>query len=282
MNKFNVWRVLIETSPRHAYANMAIDEVLLEGQIRGEFPPTVRFYRWQPPAISIGCCQNIETIDVAACQLNNIVLVRRITGGRAIFHKHDFTYSIAAREDNPVISGTIMETYRKISHALLAGMRELGVQAVLSPGEKKLAGSGAACFDAASRYELTAGGKKLIGSAQRRKQGAVLQQGSLPLEDTSEMLFNLLKFKDQLQRLQARENYKKKATSLAEVLGRVATFSEVAAALLKGMADVFGIKLIPGGLSPEEVAQVEILQATKYASPDWNLFGERKKNQTLH
>lgn len=280
MSGSQAWRVIVETGPQDAYTNMAVDEALLEGQIRGESPPTIRFYSWRPPAISLGYTQKIETIDIAACRLSGIEVVRRITGGRAILHEGDFTYSITARDDNPVVQGTLMDTYRKISQALLSGLQKLGVQAAFSPGDRDAYGGGAACFAASSRYELTVSGKKLIGSAQRRKQGAVLQQGSLPLRDTSERLFSLLQFADPGQRALAHEQYLKKATSLSEALCRQVSFSDVAAALLDGMTGAFQIEMAPGRLHAGEIASAERLRSARYASPDWNFSVPQRQPAT--
>ena len=295
MSSSQVWRVIIDLE-QDAYTNMAVDEALFEGQIGGGSPPTVRFYSWRPPAISLGYAQKIETIDLESCRFSGISMVRRITGGRAILHEGDFTYSITAREDNPVVQGTLMDTYRKISHALLAGLQQLGVQAAFSPGDKDPdtgagsvpasapgalwarrphpvapgASGAAACFAATSRYELTVKGKKIIGSAQRRKQVAVLQQGSLPLQDNSKKLFNLLQFSDPGQRASAHERYLKKATSLYEVLCRPVTFDDVASAFLRGMRSAFQVELASGCLHPDEIAQAERLRGSKYSSHAWN------------
>jgi lipoate-protein ligase A len=263
---------------RDACTNMAVDEVLFDGQIRGEAPPTLRFYSWRPPAISLGYAQKIATVDLEACRLSGISVVRRITGGRAILHEGDFTYSITARESNPVVQGTLMDTYRKISQALLTGLQQLGVQAAFSPGDKD-PGAGtasvsgaAACFAATSRYELTVNGRKIIGSAQRRKEGAVLQQGSLPLQDTSKKLFSLLQFSDPSQRLLAHERYLSRATSLDEALHHPVTFDDVAAAFLGGMGSSFQVELAPGCLHPDEIEQAEDLCSSKYSSHAWNFL----------
>jgi lipoate-protein ligase A len=277
LSSSQVWRVIIDHE-QDAYTNMAVDDALFEGQIRGESPPTLRFYSWRPPAISLGYAQKIATIDLESCRLSGISVVRRITGGRAILHEGDFTYSITAREDNPAVQGTLMDTYRKISQALLAGLQQLGLQAAFSPGDKDPcaghapASGAAACFAATSRYELTINGKKIIGSAQRRKQGAVLQQGSIPFQDTSKKLFSLLQFSDPGQRTLAHERYLKKATSLYEALCRPVTFDDVAAAFLGGMGSAFQVELAPGCLHPDEIEQAERLRCSKYSSHAWN-FG---------
>jgi lipoate-protein ligase A len=290
MNNSQAWRVIVDLE-QDAFTNMAIDEALFEGQIGGGSPPTVRFYSWHPPTVSLGYAQKIETIDLESCRASGISVVRRITGGRAILHEGDFTYSITARENNPVVQGTLMDTYRKISHGLLAGLQQLGVQAAFSPGEKNpcgepvlrpgvspdaeedTRGSSAACFAATSRYELTVEGRKIIGSAQRRRQGAVLQQGSLPLQDSSNKLFSLLWFSDPWQRLLAHERYLKRATSLYEALHRPVTFDDVAAAFLSGMKSAFQVDLAPGCLHPDEITQAVGLRS-KYATQAWNFMAK--------
>ena len=276
MNGLPAWRLIMDPEPQDAYTNMAVDEALLEGQIGGGPPPTIRFYSWRPPAVSLGYTQAIETINLESCRTSGIGVVRRTTGGRAILHVDDFTYSITAREDNPIVQGTLMDTYRKISLALLASLQQLGVEAAFAPGDRNpdagTAFSGAAaCFAASSQYELTAGGKKIIGSAQRRKEGAVLQQGSLPLQDVSQKLFSLLQFDDPEQRTLAHERYLKKATSLSEVLGRPVTFTDVATAFLEGMRSTFQVEMVPGRLHPDESARAERLRNSKYATQAWNL-----------
>jgi lipoate-protein ligase A len=279
MSSSQPWRLIMDIEPQDAYTNMAEDEALLNGQIGNGSQPTIRFYSWRPAAISLGYAQDIATIDLEACRISGIGVVRRITGGRAILHEDDFTYSITARDDNPIVQGTLMDTYRKISQALLAGLQQLGVQTAAfargdrNPNSNSTAGDAAACFAASSRYELTVGGKKIIGSAQRRKQGAVLQQGSLPLQDHSKKLFDLLRFSEPDQRTVAHEHYTKKAISLSDVLCHPVTFDITAAAFLEGLKNTFQVEIVRGSLDPDEIAQVERLRASKYASDNWNYFG---------
>ena len=106
---------------------MALDEVLLESVIAGG-APVVRFYTWKPAALSLGVNQPIGEVDPEECERRGFGLVRRLTGGRAVLHQHELTYSVIARENDPRVSGGVIESYRKISAALVAGLRSLGVE----------------------------------------------------------------------------------------------------------------------------------------------------------
>lgn len=274
----HVWRLLFDREPRDGYTNMAIDEAMLELHARGEIPPTVRFYCWEPPSVTIGYFQDAAaTIDLEACRRAGVDLVRRITGGRAILHKRDLTYSIVAGEDHPAVCGTLMDTYRKISLALRAGLQKLGVQVELAPGNKNPGRSTAACFAVPAQYELTVAGKKLIGSAQCRRHGVFLQHGSLPLEDESELFFALLLFADPRLRKAALEHYKSRAASLSELICRRVTFEEAAAVFQAGIAGTLGVELVPGRLWAAEEALAEKLRSEKYLRPEWNLFRQGRK-----
>lgn len=262
------WRLIIDQKPGDAHINMAIDEVLLEEQIANDLPPTIRFYSWAAPSLSLGYSQNLEIVNRPACQALGISVVKRITGGKAILHWHDFTYSVVARENHPGFTGSIMDTYQMISKALAGGLKYLGVDfEVFTELENR--DSGGACFSNRSPYELTAQGKKLLGSAQRRKGGAALQHGSLPIINTSRLLFQSLEFPDQGQRQQALIKYQQKATSLADVLGYRPTFDEIAIAMVRGMSVAFNIAFFLDQLQAEEWNQVQKISFTNYP----NLLG---------
>src|SRR5437667_6575965 len=118
------WR-LTRTGPLPGSVNMALDEALLDSVIRGG-PPAVRFYTWQPATLSLGVNQPLGEVNAEECARRGFDLVRRMTGGRAVLHQHELTYSVAARESDPHVSGGVTESYRKISAALIAGLRSLG------------------------------------------------------------------------------------------------------------------------------------------------------------
>jgi lipoate-protein ligase A len=184
----HVWQY-IDSGPNIGAYNMAIDEELLSRAQAGGAVPVLRFYTWSPPAVSIGRFQHIESaVNAEACKQLGFDIVRRITGGRAVLHHRELTYSIIARADNPLFPLTVLGTYKVIATGLLAGLQNLGIPAeMVSRGgrhaalvEKKV--KGPACFSSPSWYEIMVNGRKIIGSAQRRMRGAFLQHGSILID----------------------------------------------------------------------------------------------------
>ncbi len=266
----NKWR-FIETEPLDAFTNMAVDEAILHSVAAGKSPPTIRFYRWQPPAISIGYFQKLQKqINEAACKKHGVDVVRRLTGGRAVLHQHELTYSVIAPETHPKVAGTILQSYLTISKGLLAGLANLGVKAQMVEGGVESRHETAACFDAPSWYELVVNNKKLVGSAQTRKMGVLLQHGSVPVETDSQLLFALLNFSGDKVRAAACERFSQKATCLAEAMGRKPFFHEITAAFRAGFAKGLEIELVDGELSEAEKEMAMQLAKEKYATREWN------------
>ncbi|MFA5073292.1 MAG: lipoate--protein ligase family protein [Nitrospirota bacterium] len=184
----NTWH-LIDSGEQSGAYNMALDEKLLDHANKEPSSPILRFYQWQPPAVSLGRFQNIATaINQDACRRHGIDVVRRITGGRAVLHHHEVTYSIIARTDNPLFPSSVLGTYKVIARCLLAGLANLGISAEMVSHRGRYARlvgqnrKSSACFSSPSWYEIVVKGKKIIGSAQRRLSHAFLQHGSLLIE----------------------------------------------------------------------------------------------------
>ncbi|MBP2018419.1 lipoate-protein ligase A [Symbiobacterium terraclitae] len=268
------WR-LLDTGHRPGPENMAIDEAIARAHARGEVPPTLRFYGWAPPAVSIGYFQSmLKEVDLDAVRASGYGYVRRPTGGRLIFHHMELTYSVVVREE--LLPGGVIETYREISRGLLAGLAELGVAAELSGGERDPrradpGGFHTACFDTASAYELQVGGRKLAGSAQTRRDGVILQHGSILLDVDVPLLFRLMRLPEgaPAERLMAR--FRSKATTLREALGREVGYAEARDAFTAGFARALGLRLTSGSLTLAEEKEAETLVATKYGSDNWNI-----------
>jgi len=224
---------LINTGLSDGAYNMALDQALVLSVQAGRSLPLIRFFGWNPPAVSLGYNQKIGDLDVSACRNAGFDIVRRPTGGRAVIHRDEFTYSVVAPENDPTIGGSILETYHRIAEGLLEGLRVLGVGAeiVKSSASDNASKGSALCFAAAGRYEISSGGKKLIGSAQRRIEGVILQQGSLLLSCGQNEKF----FAEKHQEIQA--------GTLGELLGRVPDFEEVADGMKLGFARAWGIEL---------------------------------------
>lgn len=248
---------------------MAVDEAIMLAQARGENPPTIRLYGWRPPAVSIGYFQDfVKEIDLESCRRLGIDWVRRPTGGRAVLHENEVTYSVAVPES--VLRGSVLETYLVLSNGLVAALRSLGADAgVVSRGGVHK-GSSAACFDAPSSYEVVCGGKKVIGSAQTRHNGIILQHGSIPLRFDAARAAAVLKLDSERTRERIAANLSERAAGLEQVLGRPVGAAEVRAALIDGFARGLGLEMRPGALTGAEEADAARLEMDKYSNPGWN------------
>lgn len=158
--------------------NMERDTALLAEHKPGD-DPILRLYRWEPAAVTIGYNQDFSDFDQAKIDAAGYDLVRRPTGGRAILHADELTYAVVGTSPGPVFGDSLHETYMKINEALLAFLADLGLAAEISTGESREAARGLVCFRSAGRHEISVGGKKIIGSAQRRTGGVFLQHGSI-------------------------------------------------------------------------------------------------------
>ncbi len=268
------WRFL-NTGYADGFTNMAIDEAIMLALAKGLAPPTIRFYGWEPPCLSIGYAQSMEgEVDGDRCRLYGVDCVRRPTGGRAILHTDELTYSLCAPQNEPRVSGGVVESYRRLSIGLVLGLQALGANVAPADTRRgKIEEGTAACFDAPSHYEIMVGGKKLVGSAQVRREGMVLQHGSLPLEGDIARIFDYLKVPSEEERRMLGRKLEERATTLERVLGRIVPFPQVAEALAAGFAEALQIKLVPGELSERELALVKELRRGKYVTREWN-FGK--------
>ncbi len=268
------WRLIVETEPRSGPANMAVDEAIALAVAAGKAPPTLRFYRWEPPTVSLGRHQPVDDVDLDAVQARGYDLVRRPTGGRAILHTDELTYSVAAPADEPRMVGGVMDAYLRLSQGLLAGLQILGVAADKAAGHVRAGRDvSAACFEVPSAYEITARGRKLIGSAQSRRQGYVLQHGSLPLVGDITRLVDVLAL-DEEARAALRAHLAVRACTLAYALdvpedSPQVDFFHVAQALAQGFAQALNLSLVPGTLTPHETREAARLIREKYAHPEW-------------
>ncbi|PKO20633.1 MAG: octanoyltransferase [Chloroflexi bacterium HGW-Chloroflexi-1] len=248
---------------------MAIDEAIGRAVSERLVPPTLRFYAWDPPCVSLGKHQALADVDAARCAALGYHIVRRPTGGRAILHTDELTYSVVAPADHPVMAGMVLDTYLRLARGLVAGLRRLGIPAETAPGANRAgADASAACFEAPSAYEIIVNGRKLLGSAQNRRAGFVLQHGSLPLTGDLARLIDCLALAetdaDALRRSLAGH-----ATTAEEAAGRPIAFADAMAALAESFAETFAATLVPGELTEAEQAWAAELARDKYAHPDW-------------
>ncbi len=258
------WRLLVETTPRTGAWNMALDEAIMEAVANGEAPPTLRFFQWAPPALSLGKRQPLEGIDLARCAADGVDVVRRATGGWAILHTDEFTYSVACRGDDPRVAGPILDAYRTLSQGLIVGLGLLGVAATMRPARPEGTHNlSAACFEVPSAYEVTVGERKLIGSAQVRLGVRILQHGSLPLRGEIARVVNYLTFADESARAALAARLRRHAVPLGEALGRPVGFEEVTEAMARGFGAALNLALTPQAPTPAELAAAEAKLAEK-------------------
>lgn len=252
---------------------MAIDEAILHALTEGDGRPTLRFFQWQPACLSLGYSQHWYEVNENAIQQRGYTWTRRPTGGKAILHTDEATYSLIIPQADPRIEGGIVASYRVLSFGLLRGLALLGVPAKQASKEEmavqqRAARGGPVCFDTPSRYEITWQGKKLIGSAQLRRRQIVLQHGTLPLRGDLKGIIEVLNFSDE-EREQQRQLLPQRAVTLEQVLGKVLPFETVSEALARGLAEELNLTLADMPLTEKEQALVEKLRAEQYANEAW-------------
>jgi lipoyl(octanoyl) transferase len=258
------WR-LIYDYPTSGAQNMAMDEAILSIGI-----PTLRFYEWSPGCLSLGYGQKIADVDFERTAAAGWDIVRRPTGGRAILHIDELTYSLALPGDDPIAAGDIIESYRQISEALMAGLHHLGARPAADRLTKRDAAHSPACFEMPSHYEMTFNGRKLIGSAQMRRKEGVLQHGSLPLYGDIGRICDALTYPYEASRAQARAQVQTRAATLQDALNSEIVAWEVAAeAMVKGFREIFNVDFARAELSDAERYLAAQLVREKYANPDW-------------
>ncbi|MCO6450872.1 MAG: lipoate--protein ligase family protein [Caldilineales bacterium] len=262
------WRLLI-TSPASGAWNMAVDEAIATLAARNGAAPTLRFYQWQPPTVSLGRHQSVSDVDAARIEALGYGLVRRSTGGRAILHTDELTYSIGGSQLDPHLAGPVLDTYNRLSEGLMLGLQRLGLDATKAPGGQRAGDDvSAVCFEVPSAYELCVGSYKIFGSAQSRRAGYVLQHGSLPLYGDVTRLVGLLALPDAEQE-QLRNSLRLRAATVEQLMGRRVTFWEAATVLVDGLTSALEIDLDEGELSPDELDLARELEAEKFANPGW-------------
>jgi len=252
------WR-LIRTGFNDAFTNMAIDEAILNSVVEEAAPNTVRFYRWKPSAVSIGFSQQVEKeVEVETCKTLGVNVVRRPTGGGAVYHdsKGELTYSIIARSD--IIPSDVISSYRYLCCGILMTCRNLGLNAQLSFDDK-----GRQCPN------VTVNGKKISGSAQTHRKNALLQHGTLLLDSNLETMTKVLKMGLPMACMPL-EKLASKVTTIRYLLGKPLLFEEFENNLRSAFEKAFHTKISEQVLSPSELTQASELRLRKYATIEWN------------
>lgn len=249
-----------------------MDESILEHIHRGESKPTLRLYSWNPPCLSLGYAQAFKDVDIERLKSHGWDVVRRVTGGRAILHTDELTYSVTGSTDDPILAGGVLESYNRLSRALLFAVRELGLQVEVKEDASHATSvtyANPVCFEVPSTYEITVNGKKLIGSAQARKKEGVLQHGSLPLTGDLTRICDALMFEDESARERAKKRLLTRAATVESALGVEKAWETAAQAFVRGFEAELGIQFERGEMSPSEIQRAEELVREKYAHASW-------------
>jgi len=264
------WRLIVDGAAPGAW-NMAVDEVLAEAVAAGASAPVLRLYRWDPPCLSLGFAQGVESADRAFCAARGIDVVRRPTGGRAVLHHLEQTYCVCAPLGVGPFSHDLQAAYQTICRGLVAGLRRLGVPAELSgspEGGMIRPTEAIPCFVGPASGEVVVGGRKLLGSAMRRVGDAILQHGALLEGWDGELQAGCLGLADD-------GGLRPAVVTLADVLGEAPAPAALSAALVAGFGAELGVRLVPSGLSAAERARAELLDRERHAHERWLVHRDR-------
>lgn len=245
---------LLDTGHFEAALNMGVDEAILLSVADRSSPPTLRLYGWNPAAVSIGYFQGArEEVDLEACEREGVDLVRRLTGGGAVFHDAELTYSIVIPEDCHLAVSDVTQSYWILCRGVVEGLRELGLEADFAP-----------------LNDVIVGGKKISGNAQTRRHGCILQHGTIILDLDVDRMFRVLKVPKEKLRGKLIEDVKARVTSVREARGKPISHAEAVSAFVKGFASGLQSELEPGSLRSEEMRAAQELAQDKYRSYQWN------------
>ena len=251
------WRLLVSPADSGA-RNLSTDQAVAEHVRDGASPPTLRFYTWRPAALSLGYGQPLDAVDTNLARQYGIDLVRRPTGGQAILHNDELTYAVMLPRPHALAAGGVLRSYERLSAGFERGFAALALDARQGDWQPDRSdGSGLLCFASPSTHELSAGGVKVMGSAQTRLGRALLQHGSIPFAHDPR-IYDLL-------RLPRRDAL----PGLRDLLSPAPTVGALIEVLATGFSDALHIALAPGQLTEPERARRDELERTRYGTDDW-------------
>ena len=247
---------LLPYTVNDAFTNMATDEAILMAVAEGKSIPTLRFYRWLPSAISIGIFQSMhDEVDVERCKSMGVDVIRRITGGGAVYHDSDgeVTYSIAIPIGHRLAPSDILESYRLICNGIVEGLKDLGISAKFSPIN-----------------DVTVNDRKISGNAQTRRHGVLLQHGTILVDFDPEVMFSLLKVPNEKIRDKKIKAVRRRVTSIRNELGRKIELDKVADIMRHAFERALNIELNESDLTEYELKLAEQIKNKRYKNPEWN------------
>jgi lipoate-protein ligase A len=254
----------IPFAARSPYENMAFDEFLLDDFLENGIP-YFRLYAWRPAGLSIGVNQSLVTVDTDKCKEDHIPVVRRITGGGAILHADELTYSLVFPIEAFGKGSDIKESFETVTAFIMEMYRLFGLDPMYAKDaypDRKHGEKSAFCFSSSEEYDITINGKKIGGNAQARRKTAVFQHGSIPLEESFGNKYVI------------EDNSLCDYTSLGELLGRTIDVSEAAAKCLESFEKIFGVRVEDYTLTLDDKKKIVKLMTSKYANAQWNFNGK--------
>jgi lipoate-protein ligase A len=246
----------IDLEVHTAFENMAIDEAVMLAMKEGIVPPTLRLYRWNPSAVSIGTFQGMkDEVDVDFCKTNGIDFIRRITGGGAVYHdfEGEVTYSIIMPKGHRLAPPDVIESYQLLCGGIVKALEYMGIEGEFKPIN-----------------DVNVGGKKVSGNAMTRRHSCILQHGTTLLDLDVTLMFTILKVPQEKISDKMIADVKERVTSIRDILGRKVEISELQEALKRGFSDALDIELVTEKLSDEEIEKANQLADEKYSSEEWN------------
>jgi len=258
----NNWR-LLKLETHNAFMNMAIDEAILQTRIAGKVPNTLRFFRWQPSAVSIGRFQEVDReVLLENCRKHGVDVVRRISGGGAVYHDHDgeITYSVAVATQD-LGTEDIFTAYNQICSGLIEAIKEIGINADFNQGNPK------------NCPNVSVNGRKISGSAQSHRSRVLLQHGTFLLDVDLKKMFTFLNVPWAKTCMEVINVAETKITSIRQELKLNVSVKEAYNALVKGFEKTLGIMLKEDTLTDYEKNFADKLCKEKYSTDDWNFHG---------
>ncbi len=263
MASSKTWFLILQKEPLSPYQNMAIDEFLMEKCEKEENITFLRFYKWAPPSVSIGRSQKAKkVVNHKLLKEKGVGFVRRPTGGKAVLHYEELTYSIASSDIRFISSPSVRVVYNQLAKALLKGLLNLGIEAkIVSKDPKGLVRTNLPCFSYPTRDEIEVKGKKIIGSAQKRSKNSILQHGSIPIKDYRD-LYAELTFVD-------RAILFKSMTTIELEIGE-SDWDKISKAFTKGFQEEFDVNFEKYEFNKKDKDDIEKLVKNKYSTDTWN------------
>jgi len=268
MTASSAWRLIVHDQGEPAW-NMAFDEATLEHAVEHGGRATLRFFDWARPAITIGYAIDAPaTLELDECERRGVAVVRRVTGGGIVFHGWDLTYAITFPREAIAPGEGLIETYRAINRAFAAALERFGVRAGLLEGAARSGPPAGACFARPTRYDLVVAEKKLVGNAQRRRRGWLVNHGSMPLDEGYRELLPLLRDEREAAA------FAEESVTLGELARPLPRRAELIAAIVEAFGGGLGVRIEESPALDNEVARADELVACKYGDRRWNNEGQ--------